>query len=159
MSHRDEVTELPAGFTTIGSTAECRYAAVGNTEKHIYGLQFHPEVVHSAEGEKMLSNFVDITGTRGTWKMENFIAGEVKNIQDRTAGGKKVFLMCSGGVDSTVAYALLQKALSPERVLGLFVDTGFMRLNEKAEVEAALTEAGFPNLHVRDAAELFFKRF
>jgi len=82
----------------------------------------------------------------------------VKHIQDRTAGGKKVFLLCSGGVDSTVAYALLQKALSPDRVLGLFVDTGFMRLNEKAEVEAALTEAGFPNLHIRDAADIFFKK-
>jgi GMP synthase (glutamine-hydrolysing) len=88
----------------------------------------------------MLSNFVNITGARGTWKIDNFITKEVKNIQDRTAGGKKVFLLCSGGVDSTVAYALLQKALSPERVLGLFVDTGFMRLNEKVEVEKSLTE-------------------
>jgi len=68
-----------------------------------------------------------------------------------------VFLMCSGGVDSTVAYALLQRALSPDRVLGLFVDTGFMRLNERNEVEAALTEAGFPNLHIYDSAEIFFK--
>jgi len=158
MSHRDEVTELPAGFTVVGSTSTCKFAAISDEKRHLYGLQFHPEVVHSEEGEKLLANFVKLTAAGGTWNLSDFVETEVKNIQERTAGGKKVFLLCSGGVDSTVAYALLQKALSPDRVLGLFVDTGFMRMNERGEVENALGKAGFPNLHVRDASELFFSK-
>jgi len=159
MSHRDEVSGLPEGFERIASTDTCEFAAVGNSNLKMYGLQFHPEVVHSEQGELMLSNFVDIVGNvRGTWSMEDFVQQELATIVERTAGGKKVFLLCSGGVDSTVLYALLAKALPAERLLGLFIDTGFMRHQEGQQVMSALGAAGMPNLKQVDASQLFFER-
>jgi len=159
MSHRDEVSELPEGFSVIGSTSTCEYAAVANHTRQLYGLQFHPEVVHSVQGERLLSNFVDLVGgVRGTWTMDDFIELELQKIKDRCAGDKKVFLLCSGGVDSTVLYAMLAKALPADRVLGLFIDTGFMRHEEGDQVTKALNAVNLPNLRAVDASELFFER-
>jgi len=159
MSHRDEVSELPPGFTAIGSTTTCAHAAVADHSRQLFGLQFHPEVVHSVQGELLLSNFVDIVGgVRGSWTMDDFIDQELTKIKARTEPDKKVFLLCSGGVDSTVLYALLAKALPADRVLGLFIDTGFMRHEEGDQVTKALNAVNLPNLKAVNASELFFKR-
>eukprot|EP00658_Telonema_sp_P-2_P033371 TRINITY_DN24508_c0_g1_i1.p1 TRINITY_DN24508_c0_g1~~TRINITY_DN24508_c0_g1_i1.p1 ORF type:complete len:286 (-),score=101.68 TRINITY_DN24508_c0_g1_i1:7-864(-) len=88
MSHRDEVSALPPGFSTIASTDTCSFAAVSDVSRQLYGLQFHPEVVHSEQGERMLSNFVDIVGgVRGSWTMDDFVQQEIDNIIAKTAGG------------------------------------------------------------------------
>lgn len=156
MSHGDTVTELPDGYEVIGSTKNGEWAALANFEKNFYGVQFHFEVTHTAHGMKMLENFLDICGVAREWKIEDFVAEKIEDIRKRV-GDKKVFMLVSGGVDSTVAFVLLDKALGPDRVYGLFVDTGFLRLNEKEQVEKTLKEAGFENLHVVDASERYFK--
>lgn len=154
MSHRDEVTILPAGFSVTASTSTCGKAAVADEKRHLYGVQFHPEVVHSEEGLKMLQNFVAITGAAGSWKLESFIENSIAEI-NRKVADRKVFLLVSGGVDSTVAFALLEKALGKERVFGLFIDTGLLRKGERDQVKTALAAAGFTNLQVADASDEF----
>jgi GMP synthase (glutamine-hydrolysing) len=156
MSHNDEVEEIPEGFEIIASTASCKVAAVENELKQFYGVQFHPEVVHSKEGNIMLGNFVDICNQRDTWELGDWIAEECEKIQ-KQVGDKKVFLFVSGGVDSTVAFALLEKALGKEKVFGVFVDNGLLRLNERSYVEESIKNAGFENLHTEDAVALFLK--
>jgi GMP synthase (glutamine-hydrolysing) len=155
MSHGDAVATLPEGYEIIGSTPDCESAAVANFEKNFYGIQFHPEVTHTPSGMKMLENFLDICGVKREWKIDNYIEEEMKAIVDKV-GNKKVFMLISGGVDSTVAFALLVRTLGAERVYGLFVDTGLLRLNERKEVEQNLHEIGIKNLHVQDASALFF---
>ncbi|MBT4937264.1 glutamine-hydrolyzing GMP synthase, partial [Candidatus Peregrinibacteria bacterium] len=157
MSHNDEVHSIPEGFEIIASTANCKVSAIQNKEKRFYGLQFHPEVVHSKQGSIMLGNFVDICGQRDTWELGDFIDQECEKIRKKV-DNKKVFLFVSGGVDSSVAFALLEKALGKERVFGVFVDTGLLRLNERGYVEKSLSEAGFDNLHTEDASEMFLSR-
>ena len=157
MSHNDEVQSIPEGFEIIASTENCKVSAIENKKKKFYGLQFHPEVVHSKEGSQMLGNFIDICGQRDTWELGDFIDQECEKIRKKI-GDKKVFLFVSGGVDSSVAFALLEKALGKERVFGVFVDTGLLRLNERAYVEKSLSEAGFDNLHTEDASEMFLSR-
>lgn len=156
MSHGDSVTELPPGYEVIGSTKSGEWAALGNFEKNFYGTQFHLEVTHTANGMKMLDNFLNICGVKREWSIDQFIADEIEAIQKKV-GDKKVFMMVSGGVDSTVAFVLLDKALGPDRVYGLFVDTGLLRKDERGEVEQSLQEAGFENLHVKDASETYFR--
>lgn len=157
MSHRDEALRLPDEFETIGSTEMCQHAAIAHTSKPLFGVQFHPEVTHTEEGTLLLKNFVDLTGASGTWKISDFITEKIRDIQEKTTGGKKVFLLVSGGVDSTVAFALLEKALPQERVFGLFIDTGLMRKDERKEVTDSLEKAGFGNLHSVDASDQFLK--
>lgn len=152
MSHFDQVTAVGENFNIVGATADCPIAAMANYEKHIYGIQFHPEVTHSACGNLVLDNFVNLTDAKREWSIDTYIEDILEEIKQKV-GDKKVFLMISGGVDSTVAFLLLDKALGQDRVYGLFVDTGFMRLNEKAEVEEALKKIGVTNLHVYDGAE------
>jgi len=152
MSNFDQVTKLPEGFVAVASTDDCPITAMANYEKNIYSMQFHPEVTHTPCGNIILENFVNLTGETRDWDINTYvdqIIGEIKT----KVGDKKVFLMISGGVDSTVAFALICKAIGAERVYGLFVDTGFMRLNEKEEVSAALKELGVTNLHVYDAGK------
>lgn len=155
MSHGDKVTALPDGFEILASSKDDDYSAVGNISKNFYGVQFHAEVTHTMLGNQMLSNFVKITDAKTDWDLGDFIDKEVKAIQEKV-GDKKVFLLVSGGVDSSVAFVLLERALSADRVYGLFVDTGFMRAYERNQVASMLKEAGVTNLHIYDASKEFF---
>ncbi|MBD3319473.1 MAG: glutamine-hydrolyzing GMP synthase, partial [Chitinivibrionales bacterium] len=154
MSHGDSVEHLPAGFEILASTADCRSTAVGNEERRIFGLQFHPEVTHTPNGMKMLSNFLEICGCRRTWNPRQ-LAGELCEDIRTQCAGKKVFLLVSGGVDSTVAFALLNTALGADRVLGLHVDNGLMRKDESVQIMKYLHAHGFDNLKIVDASEEF----
>ena len=157
MSHRDTVTAVPEGFDVLGSTDDCPIAAMGDSERGIYGLQFHPEVTHTECGMKVLGNFIDVCGCDRDWTMESFIADSVDTLQ-RQAQGRKVFLFVSGGVDSTVCFLLLNRALGTDRVMGLHIDNGFMRQGETALVTRLLEESGFTNLEVVDASGEFLSR-
>ena len=158
MSHGDTVTKLGAGFRTIGSTDDCFNAAVANENKKIYGLQFHPEVRHTRHGAAILSNFVfKICQAEANWKIGDLLADLILKIQNQ-AQDKKVFLLVSGGVDSNVCFALLEKALGKKRVYGLHIDTGFMRQDESQLVVSSLAQAGYSNLHNYDARAEFFER-
>ncbi len=158
MSHGDSVAELPNGFQTIGSTAECPIAAMQNQSKNLYGLQFHPEVTHTPGGLKILKNFaLKICQARADWRIEDWQNEIIKQIQVQV-NDKKVFLLVSGGVDSTVCFALLEKALGEDRVYGLHVDTGLMRQAESAQVKDFLSRAGFKNLHIQDVSGLFLSQ-
>jgi GMP synthase (glutamine-hydrolysing) len=154
MSHGDSVKNLPPGYEVIGQSPG-EYAAIANFAKNFYGFQFHLEVSHTKSGMKMLDNFLSICGVKKEWKIDNFIEEEIERAR-ALIGDKKVFMLVSGGVDSTVAFALLGRALGPDRVYGLFVDTGFLRFNEREQVEKSLKSLGFDNLHVKDASADFF---
>lgn len=157
MSHGDEVESIGPGYGIVGSTDHCRFAAVENPTTRRYGVQFHPEVTHSEHGQQLLSNFLDICGFERDWDM----GGQVERLSAKLreqAAGKKVFLLVSGGVDSTVAFELLNKALGADRVLGLHIDNGLMRANESTAVMDFMKEQGFDNLRIADASELFLSR-
>ena len=157
MSHGDEVVELPEGMEIAGSTDNCTNAAIADFDKNIYGVQFHPEVTHTDNGMKLLDNFLNITGVTREWNLDKFIEDEMATIKEKV-GGNKVFMMISGGVDSTVAYKLIQKAIGAKRTHGLFVDTGLIREHEREEVEQAYKKAGIENVHFYYAGEKFFSR-
>ena len=158
MSHGDTVTKLAPGFSVIAATADCPIAAASDEARAIFGLQFHPEVRHTSAGKKILKNFViNICRAERKWKIENLLNDLIEKIRQQ-AGAKNVFLLVSGGVDSTVCFALLEKALGRERVYGLHIDTGFMRQNESRQVKASLAAAGYNNLRQIDASALFYKR-
>lgn len=154
MSHFDEIKKLAEGFRGIASSSMCPYTAIINEEKSIYGVQFHPEVTHTPQGMIILDNFLNICGAKREWSLEIFIENEIKSIK-KIAQDKKVFMLVSGGVDSTVAFALLEKALGKNRIYGLLVDTGLMRYREVEEITKALSKIGFDNLHVQNASEDF----
>jgi len=156
MSHGDTVDTLPDGFEVFGSTDDCRCTAVGNVERQIYGLQFHPEVTDTPSGNTMLSNFLDLCGCVRSWNSKNFldeIAEEIKRI----CGKRNVFLLVSGGVDSTVAFMLLNKILGNDRVLGLHIDNGLMRYRESEAILDYMKSNGFTNLKIIDASEDFLR--
>lgn len=158
MSHWDEVTEIPTSFSVLAHTDINEFAAVGNVNKNIYGIQFHPEVTHTQMGTKILENFVNLTGAEKNWSTANYLEYISQEILEQVKkSGRKVFMLVSGGVDSVVAFTLLNKVLSEERVYGLLVDTGFMRKGEIEEVTAALKELGINNLHVYDAKQDFYE--
>jgi GMP synthase (glutamine-hydrolysing) len=154
MSHFDEIKELAEGFRGIASSKMCPYTAIINEEKNIYGVQFHPEVTHTPQGMTILDNFINVCGAKREWSLEKFIENEIKSIK-KFVQEKKVFMLVSGGVDSTVAFALLEKALGKDKVYGLLVDTGLMRYKEVDEIKKALSEIGFNNLHVQNASKEF----
>ncbi len=156
MSHFDVVKELAEGFEIIGSTPDCPTTALANINKNFYGIQFHTEVTHTEEGMKILDNFLNICQVSRDWSIEQFIEEEIAEIKTKI-GDKKVFLLVSGGVDSTVCFALLEKALGTGRVYGMLVDTGLMRLDEAEKVEKYLAKAGFTNLHVADKKDQFLQ--
>jgi GMP synthase (glutamine-hydrolysing) len=156
MSHGDEVSRLPAGFKTIGSTADCAQAAVADDSRKFYGLQFHPEVTHSLEGTAMLRNFLELCGCAFDWNMDHYVQALEEKIRAQCAG-KKVFLLVSGGVDSTVAFELLNRALGAERVLGLHIDNGLMRKDESADVLNFMHAQGFDNLKISDGTDRFLQ--
>ena len=154
MSHGDQVVQAPPGFRVSGSTVSCPIAAMGDPDRNLYGLQFHPEVTHTPNGMQILENFVTLCGCDRSWTMGNYIEAAMQAIRDRV-GDRNVFLFVSGGVDSTVAFALLEKALGTERVSGLHIDNGLMRKNESTLVRDRLLELGFTNFHVVDASSEF----
>ncbi|HNH09631.1 MAG TPA: glutamine-hydrolyzing GMP synthase, partial [Leptospiraceae bacterium] len=127
MSHGDEVVKIPEGFSVFARSSHCSFAGVFSEEKKIYCVQFHPEVTHSVKGNILLENFIRITGSSGTWNLAEFLKLKTEEILVSIPAGKKVFMLVSGGVDSTVAYTLLTRILGKDRVAGLLVDTGFMR--------------------------------
>lgn len=161
MSHGDQVTKLPDGYKIVASTKDCEIAAVAfdsdKPERQIFGIQFHPEVTHSKFGMKLLENFVDFTGAKKTWNMKSYLPLITKRIKEQVKD-RKVFLLVSGGVDSTVAFVLLNRVLGPEKVLGLHVDNGMMRLGESQKIMDFLTKEGMNNLKVRDASEHFLAK-
>lgn len=155
MSHGDRVTQLPQGFEILASSADDPYSAVGDLQRHFFGLQFHSEVAHTTKGNEILSNFIHLTGAEPDWDLKSFIDRSLEQIRQEV-GERNVFMLISGGVDSTVAYVMLVKALGQDRVHGLFLDTGFMRANEREEVETALRSEGIEKLQVVDASKEFF---
>ena len=154
MSHRDHVAALPPGFAVLGATEDCPVAAMGDAERKIYGLQFHPEVTHTVRGMEILDNFAALCGAERNWTMERYTEETIERLQEQ-AQGRNVFLFVSGGVDSSVAFLLLNRALGAERVLGLHIDNGFMREGETAMVERLMKGAGLHNLEVVDASAEF----
>lgn len=154
MSHGDMVTALPEGFAVIGSTENCRYTAVANEEKNIYGLQFHPEVTDTPHGMTILDNFLSICGCTKSWSSTTFLEEITRTITD-SCTSRNVFLLVSGGVDSTVAFTLLNRILGPDRVLGLHIDNGLMRHEESDAVFDYMRQHGFTNLRVVDASSDF----
>ncbi len=163
MSHGDTVTLLPPGFdetgvSRVGAGDGHPNAAIANEKLRRYGFQFHPEVDDTVHGEEMLRNFaVNICGCRQDWAMARFEEEAAEAIR-RQAGERPVFLLASGGVDSTVCAVLLGKALGPERVHLLHIDNGLMRMGESAMVVEEFKKRGLGrNLHFADASERFLK--
>jgi GMP synthase (glutamine-hydrolysing) len=156
MSHGDEVSTLPNGFERVATSDACTNAGILDRARHFFGVQFHPEVTHTEYGKEMLSNFVKICNATA-WSLEGFqdrIEEDVRN----EVGDRNVFMLVSGGVDSTVAFTLLNKVLGSDRVQGLLVDTGLMRKNEVTQIKDAFTKIGISNLYIEDASEDFFSQ-
>ena len=138
MSHTDYISSLPEGYEITGKTAECPVASFENSEKKIYAVQFHPEVTHCEYGSKILENFLyEVCGCSGEWEMDNFIEQKIAELKEQI-GSKNVILGLSGGVDSSVAAALISKAVG-KQLTCVFVDHGLMRKNEGDEVENTFT--------------------
>lgn len=159
MSHTDLIKETPNGFNVTAYSKDCPVAAMENKDKNLYAVQFHPEVAHTVEGMKMLSNFVkNICKCSGDWKMADFAEKTIKEIKDRVGSGK-VLCALSGGVDSSVAAVLLSKAVG-NNLTCVFVDHGLLRKNEGDEVEAVFGKDGNYNLNfVRvNAQERFYSK-
>jgi GMP synthase (glutamine-hydrolysing) len=154
MSHGDQVDALPDGFTTLARTPTCPHAAMGNVQRRIYGLQFHPEVVHTAHGTEILRHFIFSTcGCKGDWKMAQFIRESVAALRARI-GDDHVVLGLSGGVDSSVVAMLLHKAIG-ERLHCIFVDNGLLRYDEARQVDTMFGDTFGLDLHTAHAGERF----
>ncbi len=156
MSHGDSVLKLPEGFEKIAESNDCEYVAAHNLNKNIFLVQFHPEVVHTEEGTKILKNFLfTICKVNANWTMENFLENEI-NILKEKCKGKKVVLGVSGGVDSTTLAVLAQKALG-SNVTSIFVNNGLLRLDEEKEVIYNLRDRLKLNVKYIDATKKFLK--
>lgn len=141
MSHFDYISKTAPGFEVVATTPDCPVAACQNVEKNLYAIQFHPEVLHTEEGTKMLSNFVlNVCHCHQDWKMDSFVEEQIKAIREKVKDGK-VLLALSGGVDSSVAAVLLSKAIG-NQLTCVFVDHGLLRKNEGDEVEAVFGPKG-----------------
>lgn len=141
MSHTDYISKAPEGFEVTAHTPVCPVAAMSNPKKKLYAIQFHPEVMHTREGDKMLRNFVfKVCGCSGDWRMDSFVETSVLKLRERIGGGK-VLCALSGGVDSSVAAVLLSKAIG-KQLTCVFVDHGLLRKNEGDEVEAVFGPGG-----------------
>ena len=156
MSHTDYVSKVPEGFTITAHTDNCPAAAMENKEKKLYAVQFHPEVNHTEYGIKMIDSFLkNVCGCTGDWTMSNYAKTAINDIRAKVGDGK-VLLALSGGVDSSVAAALLAKAVGSQLTC-IFVDHGFMRKNEGDEVEAAFADWGINFIRV-NAKEQFMSK-
>lgn len=141
MSHFDYISRLAEGFAPVAYTENCPFAAAQNTDASLYAIQFHPEVLHTLEGTKILYNFVrNICGCAGDWRMDSFVEISIKNIREKVGDGK-VLLALSGGVDSSVAAGLLSRAIG-KQLTCVFVDHGLLRKDEGDEVEAIFGPSG-----------------
>ena len=157
MSHTYHVTQAPAGFKSIAHSDNCAFCAMENAERGIYCVQFHPEVTHSEEGQRVLRNFaLNICGCRGDWTMAAFVQDAIKSIRERVGDGR-VLLGLSGGVDSSVAAALIQRAIG-ERLTCVYVDHGFMRKGETEQVVDVFTRLFPVNLVAVDARARFLRQ-
>ncbi len=156
MSHQDSVTELPQDFQVIGETISGSLAALQHQERPLFSLQFHPEVTDTLAGTQILSNFVELCKAHPSWSMERFIE-QTKDELQQQVGEHNVLMFLSGGVDSSVAFALLNEALGKERVLGLFIDNGFLRLNEAEQILQRYKQLGYDNVVGRDYSEAFLE--
>jgi len=159
MSHTDYIEKAPADFKIIAHTPVCPVAAMENAEKNLYAVQFHPEVMHTQEGKKMLSNFVyNICKCHGDWRMDSFVETTIKQIREKVGNGK-VLCALSGGVDSSVAAVLLSKAVG-KQLTCVFVDHGLHRKNEGDEVETVFGPEGDYDLNfIRvNAQERFYEK-
>ncbi len=158
MSHTDQIHTPPTGFAVSASTAACPVAAIEDRERGLYGVQFHPEVRHTPEGQRMLENFLyRVCGCRGDWTMANFARESVERIREKV-GDRRVLLALSGGVDSSVAAVLLSRAVG-KRLTCIFVDHGLLRKDEGDEVERVFAGGRFDLRFVRvNAGERFLSR-
>ena len=157
MSHGDKVSQLPDGFRIIGETPSCPIAMMENVAKHFYGIQFHPEVTHTKQGRALINRFVlDICGARPSWTMPNYIEEAVEKIRAQV-GNDEVILGLSGGVDSSVAAALIHRAIG-EQLTCVFVDHGLLRLNEAENVMQMFAQnLGVNVIHVDASADFMAK--
>lgn len=157
MSHGDYITKLPEGFDTVAKSDHTPIAAISNEDKRIYGVQFHPEVVHTIEGKKIINNFLyDICNCKGEWNPHNFVDSTVQEIKSKVNKSKAICAL-SGGVDSTVAAVLVKKAIG-ENLICLHIDTGLMRKNESQKIREVFDEKlALNHIHI-DASELFISR-
>ena len=155
MSHFDIVAAVPAGFRIIGCSEVSGVAAMSDPERKLFGIQFHPEVVHTHAGRRVLENFAfSICGAVKDWDVSRRVPVVEEQIRG-TVGDQSVFFFVSGGVDSTVAYTLCLRALGSERVFGIYVDTGLMRKAETEFVRGIFSELGARNFLVDSAAGEF----
>lgn len=154
MSHGDHVTKVPTGFVVTGTSADI-IIAIEDSARQFYGLQFHPEVAHTVQGKKILGTFFSLCGFKGNWSASSLIDNQVAIIRDQV-GSAKVICALSGGVDSSVAAALVNKAIGSQQTC-IFVDTGLLRLHEYEEVLAAYDKIGL-NVKAVRAGEVFFKK-
>lgn len=154
MSHGDSVSVLPPGFEITASTKDTPVAAMANNERRFYGIQFHPEVTHTKQGERIIKRFIKtICGIESQWTPANIVAEQVQLIKEKI-GNEKVILGLSGGVDSSVAAALLHKAIG-SNLECVFVDNGLLRLNEVDQVRQIFIKNMKINLHIIDAKARF----
>jgi len=157
MSHGDYLTELPDGFNVVAKSDHSPIGAAENSNKKIYGVQFHPEVVHSEEGRKIIHNFLfNICNCKGDWTSHNFIENNIAEIKTKF-GSAKVICALSGGVDSTVAAVLVKKAIG-NNLICIHIDTGLMRKNESAEIARVFDKKlNLNHIHI-DASERFLTK-
>ncbi len=157
MSHGDSVIKLPEGFEKISASEGCEFVSVQNIKRKIFLVQFHPEVVHTEEGNKILKNFIfEICNARPEWDMGNFLEEQIKFLKEKCSG-KKVVLGVSGGVDSTTLAVLVKKALG-DNVTAIFVNNGLLRLNEEKEVLFNLKDRLGLSVKYIDASKIFLKK-
>ena len=157
MSHTDQVLELPSGFKLLAHTLNTKFAAIGDSRKKIYGVQFHPEVIHTELGIQVVSNFLfRIADCSATWQLEDFISEQIREIRKKV-GKKNVILGLSGGVDSSTAAVLLQKALG-KKLKCIFVNNGVLRKNEATKVIKVFRDYFEMDLHYVDASKLFLRK-
>ena len=157
MSHTDYIEKLPSGFASTASTMSCPNAAMENKEKKLYGVQFHPEVIHTVKGKEMLGNFLfSVCKCTGNWTMASFTKQMIADIKKKV-GNKKVLCALSGGVDSSVAAVMIHKAVG-EQLTCIFVDHGLLRKDEAEEVEKVFNNQFNINLIKVDARDRFLNK-
>ncbi len=156
-SHGDKLTRLPSGFEAVATTENSEFAVIEHVQKRFFGLQFHPEVVHTSYGTRLISNFVHgVCGCRHTWTMRNYVGQAIEQVRAQV-GKERVILGLSGGVDSSVAAVLLQKAIG-DRLTCIFVNNGLLRAREPELVRDLFTRRLKLNLIYEDASALFLRR-